>query len=294
MSSDLTTFYQNGLPKNIDGKALIAILFFIKNRKAIRYFDFPLNKKTNQYEIPFYTPSIQNGFSLFCSHVEINLIKDYQKKKQEKYNEKEEEEKKKKEEEDIFKDPMPCAENFYCQICICKFENYAEHMKSKIHSVKIKGFEGHFRKIKLTLKKIRERVKVREKNIIKSQLVICDNGSWTFTGNIFNQKSNNHSQRINFDLFSLSTNSTNGFALMDNKENEIKNFLSEKNNFKKFKKNLKEFNHFKKKFQKKKSTSLHISEQDLIQTKDIIERAFDCCAKYLKVNKYIVTAVNKK
>ena len=86
--------------------------------------------------------------------------------------------KQKVEEEIIRTEPEPNKKEFLCQICKSRFDNYLEHIKSKLHINNKSKYVNIFSKIKLTFNRIAE---YHKKNInmkdrrITTSINIIDN-----------------------------------------------------------------------------------------------------------------------
>ncbi len=156
------TFSKFKFPNNISDKAVIGVLFRtinkdsrIETQKVLRYFNF-MNKdnkrKIYNIDIPIYNPNLPEGFSIFCTKFEENMINEYIKKN---INKKEKEREKEKERiEDIDEEIEPSKNHFYCQLCKCKFECYKMHCVSMLHCTKINDKSNQYFSIKNTLNRI--------------------------------------------------------------------------------------------------------------------------------------------
>jgi hypothetical protein len=150
------SFYKKvGLPKNIDEKGLVSLLWKIKGKYSIKYHQFDkIVYKNNSilYDIPSFRKEIPQGFSLFCDEYELALITEYQSRKAEKSK------------RNIINEllneinmiPMPKEEHFQCQICSCKFSNYFEHINSHQHQTNIQKFQPNINRIMQALTRVRK------------------------------------------------------------------------------------------------------------------------------------------
>ena len=86
--------------------------------------------------------------------------------------------KQKVEEEIIRTEPEPNKKEFLCQICKSRFDNYLEHIKSKLHINNKSKYVNIFSKIKLTFNRIAEynkkNINMKDKKITTS-INIIDN-----------------------------------------------------------------------------------------------------------------------
>lgn len=154
----LNYFIERGLDKNINKKGSIALIVTKnKNKSRLESYDFSLKEeekeenKGRNYDIPYYHNDVPEGFSMFCTDEEFNLVithvnrSDYQKVQ------KKEEEKK---EELITSEPQPSKKNFICQLCKSRFDNYKEHIVSETHIKNINKHKNSYNKLSLTFKRI--------------------------------------------------------------------------------------------------------------------------------------------
>ena len=102
---------------------------------------------------------------MFCSEYEYRQIIKHI--KTEEYKNQLKEKKIKLEEEQIIKtEPEPSKEQFLCQICKARFDNYLEHIKSNLHTKNKTRYNETFINIKNTFKRIIEHNKNKNKNEI--------------------------------------------------------------------------------------------------------------------------------
>ena len=164
-------FFNFGLPKNISNKALIAIVFKYKTKKAIKYFDFVKKHKKNNKEyfnIPIYHEETPEDFSLFCTEKEKKsietYIKKYRNKIKEEINEKEEENK-------LIEEISPSKENYLCKLCACRFHSYDEHLNSSLHKENLKQNENLYNRINSTFSRIVNYYNQKENYNLKSEII---------------------------------------------------------------------------------------------------------------------------
>ena len=129
-----------------------------------------INNKSNT--IPILHLDMPKGYSVFCDDWEYKEIFKYlAHKKNEKNNEKQETESFKEE-------PEPKGKHKNCQMCNIKFDNYLEHIKSKIHLFNVEKNRQALNQIKNIFKRIVEDNK-KEKLINNTNNVIysCIHGN---------------------------------------------------------------------------------------------------------------------
>ena len=147
-------FYERGLTKNINPEAIISLIFNInRNKTKIESYDFSYqdNNKNIFYDIPYLHSGVPQGFSVFCTDEEYNLVLNHVNKagyqmKQKKKN--------KSIEEPITPEPEPTKKNYVCQLCRVTFNNYKEHITSKTHLDNINDNKNAFNKLSSTFKRI--------------------------------------------------------------------------------------------------------------------------------------------
>ena len=170
------TFSKFKFPNNISDKAVIGVLFRtinkdlrIETQKVLKYYNFMIKdnkRKIYNIDIPIYNPNLPEGFSIFCTKLEENMINEYIKKNVNK------KEKEKERIEDIDIEIEPSKNHFYCQLCKCKFESYKMHCSSMLHSTKIIDKSNQFFSIKNTLNRINDFWKNQnEKKVIEDKKV---------------------------------------------------------------------------------------------------------------------------
>ena len=155
-------FLENGLNKTSNPKTTIALL--LKNKKKdsfIKFFSFSNDNNIINNDIPFYHPFAPDGFSLFCSQFEYNKILTYI--TTEEYKNKLLQKKQQSEEAYQLKtEPEPNKKEFLCQVCKTRFDNYLEHIKSKLHNKNKSSYLNSYKRLKLTFKRIVENNKKSE------------------------------------------------------------------------------------------------------------------------------------
>lgn len=145
-------FFNNGLNKNINQKANISLIITSnRNKSKLETYDFSYKDENKNifYDIPYYHKNVPEGFSVFCTDEELDLVikhvnrKDYKPKIKDK-----------KKEENITSEPEPSKKNFICQLCRSRFDNYKQHIVSDTHLKNIKKHKNSFNKLSLTFKRI--------------------------------------------------------------------------------------------------------------------------------------------
>ena len=90
-------FFNNGLNKNINQKANISLIITSnRNKTKLETYDFSYKdeNKNTFYDIPYYHKNVPEGFSVFCTDEELDLVikhvsrKDYKPKIKDKKKEK--------------------------------------------------------------------------------------------------------------------------------------------------------------------------------------------------------------
>ena len=160
-------FIKKGLDKNISEKNILCLYPKNKYKKTqeLIFYNFNNSEKLEENDIPFYHPKAPENFALFCSEYEYRQIIKHI--KTEEYKNQLKEKKIKLEEEQIIKtEPEPSKEQFLCQICKARFDNYLEHIKSNLHTKNKTRYNETFINIKNTFKRIIEHNKNKNKNEI--------------------------------------------------------------------------------------------------------------------------------
>ena len=152
----LNYFFDHGLNKNINESANITlILTTMRNKTKLESHDFSYKDSHKKliYDVPYYHKNVPEGFSVFCTDEEFDLVMSYVKKKEENYNKNKIKEKEKVE-INLVSEPEPSKKNFICQLCRSRFDNYKEHILSEGHCKNIKKHKNSFNKLSLTFKRI--------------------------------------------------------------------------------------------------------------------------------------------
>ncbi len=159
-NKSLNYFFERGLNKNIHPNANITlILTTIRNKTKLETHDFAYkddNKKL-VFDIPYYHKNVPEGFSVFCTDEEFDLVMNYIKKKESSSYHKSKIKEKEREKENninIISEPEPSKKNFICQLCRSRFNNYKEHIISEIHLENIKKHKKSFNYLSSTFKRI--------------------------------------------------------------------------------------------------------------------------------------------
>ena len=144
-------FVEKGLKGKVNQETTIAII--LKNKKLnqdiVHYHCFNCSASELKNDVPIFRPNAPDGFSMFCNQLEYLQLMNF-------INNAEHEKKKKKlEEEDILEDePIPNKKHFLCQICKTHFDNYLEHLSSKIHNINKLKYSNIYDRLKLTFRRI--------------------------------------------------------------------------------------------------------------------------------------------
>ena len=148
-------FYEQGLNKDTNPNFNISMITTNdKNKIKLETHDFSYKDyKTEKtcHDVPYLHKDMPQGFSVFCTDEEQNLIKDYLKKKN---NKKQKNNEKNIEEESITDEPEPSKTNFVCQLCKMRFNNYKEHIISELHKSNKKQQKNSYCRISNTFKRI--------------------------------------------------------------------------------------------------------------------------------------------
>ena len=154
----LNYFFEHGLNKNTNQIANITlILTTIRNKTKLETHDFSYkdNNKKTIYDVPYYHKEVPEGFSVFCTDEEFDLVMSYIKKKEANFSKNNKsKEKDKLDEINILSEPEPSKKNFICQLCRSRFDNYKDHIISETHCKNIKKHKNSFNKLTLTFKRI--------------------------------------------------------------------------------------------------------------------------------------------
>jgi hypothetical protein len=119
-------------------------------------YSFNCSNKPSQNDIPFFHKDAPEGFSLFCTQDEYAQILSYIKKEEYKLKLIEKKQKQEEEEKILDTEPEPIKKGFICHICKTRFDNYLDHIKSKLHYDNKLKFESVFNRIKITFNRIVE------------------------------------------------------------------------------------------------------------------------------------------
>lgn len=145
-------FIDHGLDKNTNPKGNITLIVTTnRNKTKLETYDFTYKDKNKNlcYDIPYYHRNVPEGFSVFCTDEEFNLVINHVNKRDSKPKIKD-----KKKEEIITSEPEPSKKNFICQLCRSRFDNYRGHIISDTHIKNIKKHKNSFNKLTLTFKRI--------------------------------------------------------------------------------------------------------------------------------------------
>ena len=118
----LNYFIEHGLNKNTNQLAnLTLILTTMRNKTKLESHDFSYkdSNKNIIYDIPYFHKDVPEGFSVFCTDEEFDLVMSY-----------------------------------ICQLCRSRFDNYKQHIKSETHCKNIKKHQNAFNKLTSTFKRI--------------------------------------------------------------------------------------------------------------------------------------------
>ena len=133
------------------------------NRTSLNSYEFKIvNNKSNA--IPILHLDMPKGYSVFCDEWEYKeIIKYVAKKSKEKSNQKQKT-------ESIEAEPVPRGKHNHCQLCNIKFDNYLEHIKSKMHLCNLEKNKQIFNNIKKIFKRVVEDKK--KENLINNTNII--------------------------------------------------------------------------------------------------------------------------
>lgn len=136
--------YYHGLPENINSNYLIALLIFYKSQEKMLFFHQFENKNENKIEIPIYRENIPEGFSLFTTEKELEIINDY--------NDENNNDSDNSLINDIYSSIEPIGR--YCELCHKKYLIYSVHVKSKEHEEFLLSEKKQFNCIINTFKRV--------------------------------------------------------------------------------------------------------------------------------------------
>jgi hypothetical protein len=153
-NKSINYFIERGLNQNINQEAMISLIFNTnKNKTQLESYDFSYqdDKKNVYFDIPYFHHNVPEGFSVFCTDEEYELVINHVNKKGYKLRQKN---KNKNKEEMITSEPEPTKKNYICQLCRVQFNNYKEHINSGEHNKNINENKNAFNKLSLTFKRI--------------------------------------------------------------------------------------------------------------------------------------------
>ncbi len=152
-NKSINYFIERGLNQSINQEAIISLIFHNKNKTQLESYDFSYqdDKKNVYYDIPYFHCNVPEGFSVFCTDEEYELVINHVNKKGYKLRQKN---KNKIKEEIITSEPEPTKKNYICQLCRIQFKNYKEHINSGEHNKNISENKNAFNKLNTTFKRI--------------------------------------------------------------------------------------------------------------------------------------------
>ena len=189
------------LNKRSNPKSTISLLLRnrIKKTKNLISYTFNCSNNTSDNDIPFFHKDAPDGFSYFCTQDEYIQILSHI--KTEEYKIQLIQKKQKVEEEIIHTEPEPNKKQFLCQICKSRFDNYLEHIKSKLHINNKSKYVNVFDKIKLTFNRIAEynkkNINMKDKKITTSINIIDNTIETTKEESYLNNEENKISTKKN-------------------------------------------------------------------------------------------------
>ena len=151
-------FVEKGLNKKSNQKSTICLLLKnkVKQTKDLISYSFNCCNDPSRNDIPFFHKEAPDGFSLFCTQDEYTQILSYIKKDEYKLQLMQKMQKKEEEEKILNTEPEPSKKGFICHICKTRFDNYLEHIKSKLHENNKLKYVNVFNKMKMTFNRIVE------------------------------------------------------------------------------------------------------------------------------------------
>ena len=153
-NKSINYFIEHGLNKNINKNTNITLII-TNNRNETKlesyYFSYKDENKKICIDIPYYHNDVPDGFSVFCTDEEFQLVINHVNRRESKIKIKRKE---KNKEENIISEPEPFKKNFICQLCRSRFDNYRVHIISDTHIKNIKKHKNSFNKLSLTFKRI--------------------------------------------------------------------------------------------------------------------------------------------
>jgi len=153
-NKSINYFVEHGLDKNINKNANITLIITNnRNKTKLESYDFSYKDENKNIgiDIPYYHKDVPDGFSVFCTDEEFQLVINHVNRRESRTKNKRKE---KKKEEKMISEPEPSKKNFICQLCRSRFDNYIEHIISEAHIRNIKKHKNSFNKLSLTFKRI--------------------------------------------------------------------------------------------------------------------------------------------
>lgn len=151
-NKSINYFIDKGLNKNVNQEANISLIINSnRNKMQLETYDFSYQdeKKNIYFDIPYFHKNVPEGFSVFCTDEEYELVINHVKKKSYKLKQKN-----KNKEEMITSEPEPTKKNYICQLCLVQFDNYKQHISSDQHIKNINEHKNSFNKLSTTFKRI--------------------------------------------------------------------------------------------------------------------------------------------
>ena len=220
-----------GLPVTVNKDATIAILNNNGLSKKTIYYEFPrvknnyLKHNKSEYNIPMFFKHITSGFSLFCTLSEKKFIEKY-------YSQAflEEEENNKNEDNDISKSPKPLREHSYCHLCKRVFQDYVNHVNSKLHQDNYVNNKPVYGQIADCFKRVRHFWSKNEEKKIKINTIKLDNISEIETKSFHEICNNNSTQTTNLTqtIEYMNIKGSENDSVFGNELNPIKTFRKRK------------------------------------------------------------------
>ena len=211
-TKSLNFFIEHGLNKNVNKSASITlILTTMKNKTKLESYDFSYKDSNKKiiYDVPYLHKGVPEGFSVFCTDEEFDLVMSYIKKRENNFQKNKMKEKEKLKETNIMSEPEPSKKNFICQLCRSRFDNYKEHILSETHSKNIKKHKNSFNKLSVTFKRI-----TRNNSRDKHNFIYSTPKKESISGKEQKLKENSYTK----SLSSLLTNESNNLLEFSPKE----------------------------------------------------------------------------
>lgn len=219
-------FIQKGLNQKSNPNNTIALFLGDKDKYMLKYYCFNNSDLEMKNDIPFYHKDIPEGYYIFCTRLEyLQLMAHLNKNGKKKTN------KIIDKKQSIEIEPIPNKRNFLCHFCHIKFDNYIEHINSKIHENNVLRYHNNILKIQLTFRRIVNFWEIQKKKISNESTCI---EVIELKDSVGEQKENNTSMN-NFEINNNDkTKEDSYFTVNDgNKENnktKQENFNEENNN----------------------------------------------------------------